>query len=95
MTQAEILKKVSEIFGSVSNIDPSKVAMDMNIFDDVGIDSLDFLDIAFDIDKAFGTKLPIEDWLASAEQDAEAGRSLFSVRNLVEFIEKNASANAS
>ena len=29
---------------------------------DLGIDSLDFLDIAFAIDKAFGIKMPLEQW---------------------------------
>ena len=30
--------------------------------DDLGIDSLDFLDVAFAIDKAFGIKMPLEQW---------------------------------
>jgi len=35
---------------------------DSHAINDLGIDSLDFLDIAFAIDKAFGIKLPLEQW---------------------------------
>ena len=39
-----------------------KITPESHAIDDLGIDSLDFLDIAFAIDKAFGIKLPLEQW---------------------------------
>ena len=41
------------------------------MINDLGIDSLDFLDIVFAIDKAFGIKVPVESWT----QEVNAGKA--------------------
>ena len=41
---------------------PDKITPESHAINDLGIDSLDFLDVAFAIDKAFGIKMPLEQW---------------------------------
>ena len=53
---------VSKIISETCDIPLEKITPESHAIDDLGIDSLDFLDIAFAIDKAFGIKLPLEKW---------------------------------
>jgi len=53
---------VAEIISDTSDIPLEEITPEKNAFTDLGIDSLDFLDIAFAIDKKFGIKIPLEQW---------------------------------
>ena len=53
---------VANIIAETCDIPRDTITPESHAIDDLGIDSLDFLDIAFAIDKAFGIKLPLEQW---------------------------------
>ena len=53
---------VAQIISETSDIPLEEITPEKNAFTDLGIDSLDFLDIAFAIDKHFGIKIPLEQW---------------------------------
>ena len=50
--------RVATIIAETCDIPRDTITPESHAIDDLGIDSLDFLDIAFAIDKAFGIKLP-------------------------------------
>src|SRR3954453_17750529 len=54
--------KVADIIAETCDLPRDTLTPESHAIDDVGIDSLDFLDIAFAIDKAFGIKMPLEKW---------------------------------
>src|SRR6266446_4730484 len=54
--------QVATIIAETCDIPRDTITPESHAIDDLGIDSLDFLDIAFAIDKAFGIKLPLEKW---------------------------------
>lgn len=90
----DTLQVIAKSIASVSGIDAGEVTLDKHIFEDLGVDSLDFLDIVFDLDQAFGIKLPVEEWLAEVEQDRDLAGKLFSISNLVTYIESGRLAPA-
>ena len=53
---------VANIIAETCDIPRDTIKPESHAINDLGIDSLDFLDIAFAIDKAFGIKLPLEQW---------------------------------
>ena len=55
--------------------------------DDLGIDSLAFLDIAFAIDKAFGIKLPLEQWTQEVNEGKVPAEEYFVLKNLVARVD--------
>jgi acyl carrier protein len=59
---ATTFEAVAEIISETSDIPLDEITPEKNAFTDLGIDSLDFLDIAFAIDKNFGIKIPLEKW---------------------------------
>ena len=84
---ADTFDAIAEIIASTCNIERASITADSHVIDDLGVDSLDFLDIAFAIDKRFDIKMPVESWM----EDVNAGRAtsddFFIMRNLVSRIE--------
>jgi acyl carrier protein len=57
MTQDEIFTKIQGILADALAIDTDEVAMDSRLTSDLGAESIDFLDIAFKLEQAFGIKI--------------------------------------
>ena len=60
--------KVADIIAETSEIDRDSITTESHTIDDLGIDSLDFLDIVFAVDKEFGMKIPLAPWSMTARQ---------------------------
>jgi len=72
----EILKEVQEVLVDALAVDEDEVAPEATLIGDLGAESIDFLDIVFRLEKAFGIKIPREE-LFPAE----------SLMNNPEFVE--------
>jgi acyl carrier protein len=65
-----VFEEVSQILGE--HIEGAKtISPDSHLISDLGIDSLDFLDIAYAIDRRYGIKVPLERWI----EEINAGKS--------------------
>ena len=54
---------VAEIIALTCEVPRERITPDSNLVNDLGIDSLDLLDITFAVDDAFGLAKPIDQWL--------------------------------
>jgi acyl carrier protein len=63
MTQDEIFEKVREVLVEALSVDDEEVTTDAVIRDDLGAESIDFLDIQFRLEKAFDIKIPKGDMM--------------------------------
>ena len=63
--------RIADIIAETGGVPRETITPDSHVIDDLGIDSLDFLDIVFAIDKAFGIKVPVEAWT----QEVNAGKA--------------------
>ncbi|MBN1786837.1 MAG: acyl carrier protein [Sedimentisphaerales bacterium] len=61
MTRDEILKEIQEVLVDALGVDDDEVTPDATLMADLGAESIDFLDIVFRMEKAFGLKIPRED----------------------------------
>ena len=61
MNRKEIEEKVKEILIEELEIDEDKIAPDAKLKDDMGIDSLDFVDIVVIVERNFGFKIKPEE----------------------------------
>ena len=71
-TQAEVFQKVQTALVDALAVDEEDVTPEATIVGDLGAESIDFLDIVFRLEKAFGSEIPRaelfpEDILANAE----------------------------
>ena len=58
MSREEIYDKVRGVLVDALGVDDDEVTPDAVIKDDLGAESIDFLDIMFRLEKAFGIKIP-------------------------------------
>ncbi len=61
MTRTEIEEKVRNFLIEDLEIDEEKIAPEAKLKDDLGIDSLDFVDIVVIVEKNFGFKIKAEE----------------------------------
>ena len=58
MSRDEILEKVTETLVDALGVDDDEVTSEATLVDDLGAESIDFLDIVFRLEKNFGVKIP-------------------------------------
>ncbi len=90
----ETFDSVADIIADICSIDRAEIAPDSHAVNDLGIDSLDFLDVTFDIDKKFGIKMPVEQWMEEVNQGDADADEFFVMKNLVIRIEELRAAKA-
>lgn len=86
--------RVADIISSTSEIDREKITPESHTIDDLGIDSLDFLDIVFAIDKEFGIKVPLEKWTQEVNEGRSSTEEYFVMKNLCAKIDELVAAKA-
>jgi acyl carrier protein len=61
MSRDEIFSQVQEVMVDALGVDDDEVTEDATLMGDLGAESIDFLDIVFRLEKAFGIKIPREE----------------------------------
>ena len=92
---ASTFDTVATIIAETCDIPRDKIKPESHALDDLGIDSLDFLDIAFAIDKAFGIKLPLEQWTQEVNDGKATTEQYFVLQNLADRIDELVAAKGS
>jgi acyl carrier protein len=87
-------ERVADIIAENSEVPREKILPDSHVINDLGIDSLDFLDIVFAIDKAFGIKVPVEQWTQQVNAGDAPAEQYFVMKNLALRIEELVAAKA-
>jgi len=86
--------KVAEIIAETSEIPVADITPESHTIDDLGIDSLDFLDIVFAVDKEFGIKIPLEQWTQNVNDGNATTEEYFVMKNLCGKIDELINAKA-
>ncbi len=79
---------VAQVISETSEIPRDQITPDVHAIDDLGIDSLDFLDIVFALDKKFGIKIPLEAWTEEVNQGRAKVEDYFVLKNLCARIDE-------
>ena len=58
MTKDEVFAKVKDVLTSALAVDDEEVTPQAKLSEDLGAESIDYLDITFQLEKAFGIKIP-------------------------------------
>lgn len=59
--RAEILEKLTEIIVETRGVDEEECTEGATLFDDLGLESIDFLEISFRMEEEFGFPFPTDD----------------------------------
>ena len=85
---ATTFEVVAGIISETSDIPLADITPEKNAFTDLDIDSLDFLDIAFAIDKSFGIKIPLEKWTEELNENNASADDYFVLGKLCDRIDE-------
>jgi acyl carrier protein len=85
---------VADIIAETADIDRSSVMPESHVINDLGIDSLAFLDIAFAVDKKFGIKMPLEAWTQEVNEGKTPAENYFVLKNLCTRIDELVAAKS-
>ena len=85
---ASSFERIADIIAENSEVERDNILPDSHVINDLGIDSLDFLDIVFAIDKAFGIKVPVEAWTQEVNAGNAPAEQYFVMKNLAARIDE-------
>jgi len=91
---ASTFDTVAGIIAETCDIPRDSITPESHAINDLGIDSLDFLDVAFAIDKAFGIKMPLEQWTAEVNEGKISSDNYFVLKGLCANIDALVAAKA-
>ncbi|MGG5888070.1 acyl carrier protein [Falsiroseomonas sp. HC035] len=83
-----VFDRIADIIAENSEVARESITPGAHVINDLGIDSLDFLDIVFAIDKAFGIKVPVETWTQEVNAGTAPAEQYFVMGNLAQRIEE-------
>ena len=89
MDRDAILPKLRSMIADSLAVDESRVVQEARLIDDLGADSLDFVDLVFAIEKEFGVKVREADFNFLARLDfssPEVMRDGFITRNTIDAL---------
>ena len=85
---------VAKVIAETSDVPMEDIKPEAHAIDDLGIDSLDFLDIVFALDKKFGIKIPLEQWTQEVNDGKVPTEEYFVLKNLCAKIDELVAAKA-
>ena len=85
---------VAEVISDTCEIPIDEITLESHAIEDLGIDSLDFLDIVFALDKKFGIKIPLEQWTQEVNEGKVSTEEYFVLKNLCAKIDELRAAKA-
>ena len=91
---ASTFDTIANIISETCDIPRETIKPESHAIDDLGIDSLDFLDIVFAIDKEFGIKVPLEKWTQEVNDGKASTEEYFVMKNLCAKIDGLVAAKA-
>lgn len=84
----QTFEKVAQIISENGDVPVGDIKAESHVMTDLGVDSLAFLDMAFEIDQTFNIKLPIDDWMQSVNEGKVKSEEFFLVGNLCKNIDQ-------
>ena len=91
---SDTFNQVADFIADTSEIPREEITQESHTIDDLGIDSLDFLDIVFAIDKDFGIKIPLETWTQEVNDGKASTEEYFVMKNLCAKIDELVAAKS-
>lgn len=85
---SDTFETVAEVISDTCEIPVDDIKLESHAIEDLGIDSLDFLDIVFALDKKFGIKIPLESWTQQVNEGTAAVEDYFVLENLCARIDE-------
>ena len=85
---------VAEIIADMGDVPLEDIKPESHAINDLEIDSLDFFDVVFKIDKQFGIQIPLEKWMEEVNQGDTPAEEYFVLSAFCGKIDELVAAKA-
>lgn len=85
MTEAE--EFVCRMVNAIVDTESDSFGLQSNLVEEVGMDSVDFMDLLHEVEKRYHVKLPVEEWMEKIRTGAASTSDYFVVERLAAEIE--------
>ncbi len=83
---SDVFEEVKDLISGICAIDADLIQSETNLIEELAIDSIDFMDVTYEIDKKYGIKLPVEEWMAQINADTAKVADYFVMQKLCDRI---------
>lgn len=87
-TEAELLAHVKESIGIALGSEVDQLTPQTRLFEDLGVDSVDLLDITYEIERLTGCELEVSDLFGGDDQGTPQPGREFSLGDLVRLLKE-------
>ena len=77
---------VVQVLAETCDIEPQDITEETNFFSDLGIESVDFLDVVYELDKHYKVTIPVGRWMSEINEGDEPEVEHFVMDNFVRAI---------
>ena len=81
MTEQEIIEKTNKVFEEFFEIESERLKPEAHIFTDLGLDSLDIVDLVVAIQKSFGINIRNEEKVRDIRTLQDVYQFIFAIKN--------------
>jgi acyl carrier protein len=81
MTEKEIIEKTNKVFEEFFEIESEMLKPEAHIFSDLGLDSLDIVDLVVALQKSFGINIRNEEKVRDIRTLQDVYQFIFSIKN--------------
>ena len=81
MNDEEIRQKIIEVISEEFELDPAQLVPEATLYDDLGLDSLDAVDMVVAMEKSFGVKLANEEAIKAVRTMDDLCNLLINLKN--------------
>lgn len=81
MTEKEIIEKTNKVFEESFEIDSDRLKPEAHIFSDLGLDSLDIVDLVVALQKSFGVNIRNEEKIRDIRTLQDVYQFIFTIKN--------------
>lgn len=92
MTDEDIFQRIQTIFVEEFELEPEQLVPDATLFDDLGLDSLDAVDMVVALEKEFGVKVKDEESIRSVRTLDDLHKLLLSIQAQLTDSDKKTAA---
>jgi acyl carrier protein len=81
MTEQEIIEKTNRVFEEFFEIEPERLKPEAHIFNDLGLDSLDIVDLVVALQNSFGVNIRNEEKIRNIRSLQDVYQFIFAIKN--------------
>lgn len=90
----DVYQAIADALVEECGVPREKITPDANLADDLGLDSLAFVDLCYALDVQLGIKIPFEEWVNSINAGMLDPKDAFLMKSMVAAVEQLVRAKA-